>query len=230
MHLSLVHRPGEERKETRICCLYSVIFRNMLSDLQCSPTTGWQQQAGLQMLETQQRARAPSSSGVLLPRPHLARPHRGSTTGRDRPCPKDPRRVPSASSGKTGEQAAALGDPPNHGMTDGRTDGRTGLTWDVVDGYSEDHQHNPPPAAAAGRRGSVPGRGECRGAVWQAGPRALPPLVGLPVLTFIWGHKEQPGQRRASPACPPRRKKQREGERLTKAQPKVRVCWLPPPL
>lgn len=47
----------------------------------------------------------------------------------------------------------------------GWTDRQTGLTWDVVDGYSEDHQHNPPPAAAAGCGGTVPGHGERRGAV-----------------------------------------------------------------
>lgn len=99
-------------------------------------------------------------------------------------------------------------------------DRQPGLTWDVVDGYSEDHQQNPPPAAAAGRGGSVPGSGEWRGGVRQAAPHSLPPLVGLPVLTFVWGYRKRAGSAEETDgqlgiSCPPSPKDKAERGRNT---------------
>lgn len=68
---------------------------------------------------------------------------------------------------------------------DGWPGRQLGLTWDVVDGNSKDHQQDPPPAAAAGCQGSILGRGEYWGAVRQGGPHTSSPLVGLPVLGLI---------------------------------------------
>lgn len=172
----------------------------MLPDLQFLPTPGWQRRARLQMFGTHRQARKP------FPKPLLARGFAAKTLDRSSPLQiaqldvtdlgkRHPGAICEEEEEERGKQAAPCHPPgvapaqcpPWEGAagTDGWTDRQLGLTWDVVDGYSEDHQQNSPPAAAAAHRGAVLGHGERRGAVGWAGPCALPPLVRLPVFTFV---------------------------------------------
>lgn len=171
----------------------------MLSDLQFLPTPGWQRRARLQMFGTHRQARKP------FPKPLLARGFAAKTLDCSSPLQIAQldvtdlgKRHPGATceEEEEGGKRAAPCHPPGvapaqcppgkglQGQTDRWTDSwaSPGMLWMVI-------------ARIISRIrlqllllpiGELSlGHGERRGAVGWAGPCALPPLVRLPVFTFV---------------------------------------------